>query len=145
MKAKWFVPTIILCGIVGVAVPLLTVSGQPAGESLLPKHSIWKLRYDNTLDGKLENPSETQVRFSVINNRVIGKSLDQTWQAKTQYSGEIAFGKHALVVLRQDNDENNYTCIWSGRFHDKGRRIVGTFHDNHGTSGDFEMIFERED
>jgi hypothetical protein len=126
------------------------VSGQLLADEptklLLPAHAVWVMRYDAKLDGELTGKIEDAVRWSltVRNDRITG-GLDgmKVGDAKDhRVAGEIAAGKPPILVLRQDGP-NGLTCYYTGKLIGEGR-AVGTWFDNRGGSGDFEMIAEKK-
>jgi hypothetical protein len=108
---------------------------------LLPAEGVWVLRYDDKVDGELKAKPSSEVRWrlSVRNDRVAG-SLDGIKPGDPsdhRMSGEVAAGKPPVVSLRQDGPKG-LVCFYAGKLVAPDR-VVGTWYDNRGGSGDFEM------
>ena len=114
----------------------------PLGNS----HAVRVMRYDSKLDGQLKPKSGVvKWRMSIRNNRVTGElaTLPVGSSKQHQLSGEVASGKSPIVTLRQDGP-NNLTCYYTGRLVSEGK-IVGTWYDNRGGEGDFELSVGQAD
>jgi hypothetical protein len=123
---------------------LASVSAAETPMPSLPGDAVWVMQYDDKLDGKTEGKpgSEVRWRLSVRNDRIGGSLADlKVGDAKDhRLAGEIANGKPPIVVLRQDGP-NGLVCYYSGKRIEE-RRIVGTWFDNRGGSGDFDFRVE---
>jgi hypothetical protein len=51
-------------------------------------------------------------------------------------------GKPSIVFLRQDGPKG-LVCFYTGKLSEDGK-ITGTWFDNRGSSGDFEMAVEKK-
>ncbi len=110
----------------------------------LPAEAVWVMRYDSELDGKVTGKPADAVRwaFAVRNDRVSGglAGSKEGDPADHRISGEVAAGKPPIVSLRQDGP-GGLVCYYTGR-RVEAARVVGTWFDNRGKSGDFEMVVE---
>lgn len=136
------------CALVVLALFRLPASAQQPGETLLPKHAVWNYKSDRMLDGKLgADAAGGPYQITVVNNRITMRPTDPDWVNQVLFTGEIVpgiEGKAPAVFLRQDNqDIKGYVSFHSGQLVEKGR-IVGTWFNNRGESGDFELVFEKE-
>lgn len=133
---------------------LLTVASLSAGsrsadepaKPLLPAEAVWVMQYDDKLDGEVHPKPGGEVRWklSVRNDRIAG-SLAGTKDADPanhHLAGEIATGSPPIVSLRQDGPRG-LVCYYTGK-RVAADRIVGTWYDNRGGSGDFEFNIEKK-
>jgi hypothetical protein len=132
-------PTVlfVLCLLIPAAALLLPVRAQDPSKQVLPADATWKHRWDYRLDGELKEPHQTTLELSVRNNHITGRH-----DARGRWAGEIVPGKVPVVMLRQDSDPG-FVVFYCGKLVEKGR-IVGTFYNTAGESGDFEIVLERE-
>ncbi len=111
----------------------------------LPGDSVWVMKYDDKLDGEVKPKpgSDVRWRISVRNDRLSGNLADSKESDPKDHrlSGEVVAGKTPLVHLRQDGP-NGLTCYYTGKL--VNDRIVGTWYDNRGSAGDFEMAVEKK-
>jgi hypothetical protein len=116
----------------------LTAAPTEAAEPLLA-NGVWVMRYDDKLDGKVEGKPESDVRWrlDVSKDKVTG-SLDNG--KGHSLSGEVVDGKPPVLFLRQEGPRG-LVCFYTGKFAEKNR-IFGTWFDNRGGSGDFDMRSE---
>jgi len=132
-----------------IAILPLVVSAVHAGEPakpLLPPHAVWVMRYDGKLDGMVTGKAEDGVRWSLTlrNDRISG-SIDGKRAGDPKdhrIAGEIAPGKPPILMLRQDGP-GGLVCYYTGRVGEDGK-VVGTWFDNRGSAGDFEMVAEQK-
>lgn len=106
--------------------PTLAHAGELDGE--------WVWRLDSKLDGRLA-PSEThEVSLRLEGSKLIGTS------GRNIYSGEIVDGDTTLVVFQEIR--KGYVGVMTGVLAsvDGNWRIVGTWYDTKGNTGDFEMV-----
>lgn len=134
------------CGVLVILVlPKPTVADEPP-KPLLPPHAVWSMRYDSKLDGEVTGKPTDAVRweFTVRNDRVTGglAGLRPGDASDHRMTGEIVAGKPAILSLRQDGPKG-LVCYYTGKQMDDSR-YVGTWFDNRGSSGDFEMIVEKK-
>ncbi len=124
---------------------------RPAGAddppaALLPAEAVWVMRYDDKLDGEVRAKPGGEVRwkFSVRNDRVSGSlaGMKESDPADHRLSGEVVAGKPPIVSLRQDGPKG-LVCYYTGK-RVAADRIVGTWYDNRGSSGDFELTPEKK-
>jgi hypothetical protein len=112
---------------------------------LLPAEAVWSMRYDDKLDGEVTGKPADAVRwmFTVRNDRIAGSlaGLKAGDPSDHRIAGEVVAGKPAIVMLRQDGPRG-LVCYYTGKRVDEGK-IVGTWFDNRGKSGDFEMVIEK--
>jgi hypothetical protein len=104
------------------------------------------MRYDSKLDGKLEDKSHGEVRWRIAlrNNRLTGGLADAKEKDPSDHrlAGELAEGKPPILFMRQDGPKG-LVCYYSGK-RVAENRIAGTWFDNRGNSGDFELALERK-
>jgi hypothetical protein len=104
---------------------------------------VWELRYDFKVDGELKDENETKPRWriAVVNNHITGVQAE-TKEGDTnihRLTGEVVDGETPAVFLRQDGQQpKGYVSFHTGLRVDEGR-IVGTWYDTRGKSGDFEL------
>ena len=119
---------------------------DPVAKPLLPAEAVWVMRYDAELDGKVTGKVEDAVRwaFAVRNDRVSGSLAGLRAGDPTDHrlAGEIAPGSPPITTLRQDGP-GSLVCYYTGKRIEPDR-IVGTWFDNRGKSGDFEMVIEKK-
>jgi hypothetical protein len=113
---------------------------EPPG--LLPPDANWIMHYDSKLDGKLDGHGEVRWKIAVRNNRMSGRLADAKEHEPSGHhlAGEIAAGRPPIVFLRQDGPKG-LVCYYSGR-RSAENQIAGTWFDNRGNSGDFELTIE---
>ncbi len=108
---------------------------------LLPAEAVWVLRYDDKVDGELKAKPGAEVRWrlSVRNDRVAGSlaGLKEGDPSDHRLAGEVVAGRPPVVSLRQDGPKG-LVCYYAGTRAADGR-VAGTWYDNRGGSGDFEM------
>ena len=113
---------------------------------LLPADAEWVMRYDDKLDGEVKDKSGTEVRWklAVRNDRVSGRlaELKESDPADHRIGGEVTAGTPPVVALRQDGPKG-LVCYYAGK-RVAGDRIVGTWYDNRGAAGDFELTIEKK-
>jgi len=123
-----------------------TLVADEAPKPLLPLHAIWSMRYDSKLDGVVTGKLADAVRweFTLRNDRVSGGLAGSKPGDPNDHrmAGEAVPGKPAILSLRQDGPKG-LVCYYTGKQMDDGR-YAGTWFDNRGTSGDFEMIVEKK-
>jgi len=126
-----------------VIVPALA---DDAPKAPLPAEAVWVMRYDAKLDGEVTGKPADAVRwrFAVRNDRVAGNLADHKPgdPADHRIAGEVALGSPPIVMLRQDGPRG-LVCYYTGKRVDEGR-VVGTWFDNRGKSGDFELVIEKK-
>ena len=111
----------------------------------LPEASKWDLTRDYKIDGKLEdnqNIQQTPLTLLVQGNQLSGHYLDRKAGGENNnstFSGEIVTREKSLLILRQEGKKDGtYVVIHTG--HQIGENHYrGTWHDNSGQSGDFEL------
>lgn len=123
-----------------------TCFADDAPQPLLPAEAIWVMRYDAKLDGEVTGKPGDAVRwqFTVRNDRVAGNLADHKPgdPADHRITGEVAPGRPPIVMLRQDGPKG-LVCYYTGKRVEDGR-VVGTWFDNRGKSGDFEMVVDKK-
>jgi hypothetical protein len=123
---------------------MTVVSAQEKSDakSFLGADGEWKERYDVVLDGEVKGETkEFRWKLSVRNLRITGIPAEfKEGDAGTDHrlSGEVVDGEVAVVSLRQDGPKG-YVRFLNGKCSEKGR-IVGTWYDTSGRSGDFEFV-----
>lgn len=140
MRIKSAVLIAILCSTTN------SVSQSPeTPKPLLPQAGIWKMRYDGKVDGELSGKvsDDVQWKFAMRNNHVTGSlvGLKEGDASDHKIAGEVVEGKPAILFLRQDGPKG-LVCFYSGKRLDDGR-FTGTWFDNRGNSGDFELIEQK--
>lgn len=117
-----------------------------APKPLLPAEAVWAMRYDAKLDGEVTGKPGDAVRwqFTVRNDRVAGNLADHKPgdPADHRIAGEVVPGSPPIIMLRQDGPKG-LVCYYTGKRVEEGR-VVGTWFDNRGKSGDFEMVIEKK-
>jgi hypothetical protein len=115
-------------------------------QPLLPAEAVWVMNYDDKIDGELHAKAGNEVRWklSVRNDRITGNLADKKDNDPTNHrlAGEIAAGKPPILTLRQDGPKG-LVCYYTGK-RVAADRIVGTWYDNRGGSGDFEFTVENK-
>jgi len=135
---------VVCIGVLAVGKAFVPARDGPAEKRLLPD-GIWRIRYDRKLDGKLsdDEPIAGRWQFTVINNQITGISAKPEERKLNRSSGEIVPGKPPIVFWRMDSlGVKGYVWFSCGRLVEEGK-IVGTWYDTNGASGDFEFVFER--
>jgi hypothetical protein len=105
---------------------------------------VWKLEVRDRVDGELQGEARSvPLRFRVIRNRVSGHPADDE-PDRARLTGEVVVGKATVVTWRQDNSNiEGYSSFCTGRVVENGK-IVGTWHDTEGQSGDFVLSFQKK-
>jgi hypothetical protein len=103
------------------------------------------MRYDSKLDGENTGKLADAVHWSlsVRNDRISG-GLDgmKAGDAKDhRISGEVVPGKPSIVLLRQDGP-GGLVCYYTGSL--EVGRLTGTWFDNRGGRGDFEVLLDKK-
>ena len=139
------------CVAAAAAVPFLSASGSHADtaqekaqvDDPVPS-GVWKLEVTDRVDGEPKGEARTQsLRLRVIRSRVSGQPADDDAD-RARLAGEVVVGKATVVTWRQDNSNiEGYTQFCTGRVVEKGK-VVGTWHDTEGQSGDFVLTFEKK-
>jgi hypothetical protein len=113
---------------------------------LLPAEAVWVMHYDDKLDGEVKAKPGSEVRWklSARNDRVSGSlaGLKESDPTDHRLAGEVVAGKPPVVALRQDGPKG-LVCYYTGK-RVAPDRIVGTWYDNRGASGDFEFTLEKK-
>jgi hypothetical protein len=129
-----------------ILTPGITCSADEAPQPLLPAEAIWVMRYDDKVDGELHAKPGSEVRWklSVRNDRISGSLADKKETDPTNHhlAGEIVPGNPPILTLRQDGPKG-LVCYYTGK-RIAPERIVGTWYDNRGASGDFEFLVEKK-
>ncbi len=133
-----------------VSSPLLlqsTGAQEPKDTGLLPGNAVWVRRLDTKLDGKLQGEiAAEEWRVIVKNDKLSGHPLEGK-KSRAELSGEVVDGQGdspPVVHWRQDNSNiKGYTQVFSGHRVEVGR-IVGTWYDTDGRSGDFELVLQKK-
>jgi len=104
------------------------------------------MRYDSKLDGEVTGKPADAVRWAltVRNDRISGSLADMKPGDPKDHrvAGEIVAGKPPIMLLRQDGP-NGLVCYYTGR-RVEAEKVVGTWFDNRGSAGDFEMTMEKK-
>jgi hypothetical protein len=112
---------------------------------LIPTESVWVMRYDDKLDGEVKATPGGGVRWklSARNDRLSGSLAGRRDADPTDHrlSGEVVAGQPPIVALRQDGPLGLVAYYTGKRV--AVDRIVGTWYDNRGGSGDFEFTVEK--
>lgn len=105
---------------------------------------VWTLEVRDRVDGELQGEARSlPLRLQVIRNRVSGHPADDE-PDRARLAGEVVVGRATVVTWRQDNSNiEGYSSFCTGRVVGKGK-IVGTWHDTEGQSGDFVLSFEKK-
>lgn len=110
-----------------------------------PASAVWKCEFDRELDGTLNADQSLELLLESANRRLTGRQRTQRDAEnadRSLFAGEIIAGSPPLVTLRQD-DPSGYTAVYTGRLAEGGR-IVGSYADNRGTSGDWSLTLATE-
>ena len=132
--------------VVAAALPIFAVGvlAQDAPKPLLVAEQTWVMHYDMKLDGKLDAASHGKVRWQIVvrNNRVSGMLADAKERGPNDHrlAGEIVAGKPPILFMRQDGPKG-LVCFYSGKRVAEDK-VAGTWFDNRGNSGDFELTIE---
>lgn len=124
-----------------LTVPLLpdpAQSEEPA--TVIPPRTTWNLKLDRTLDGRLDSTDSHLLSLQSANDQLVGTYQDKGPTATGNHSvltGRFIPGSPPLVSLRQD-DALGYTALYTGRLVSEDR-IVGSYVDNRGSSGDWSL------
>jgi hypothetical protein len=112
----------------------------------MPSDAVWVMKYDDKLDGEVNAKLGRDIRWRIAmrNDRVAGclADLKEGDPQDHKLAGEVATGKSPIVHIRQDGP-GGLTCYYTGKFVGADR-VVGTWFDNRGGSGDFEMSVEKK-
>lgn len=123
--------------------PAANARDEVPAEQQVPS-GVWKLEVRDRVDGELRGEARSvPLRLRVIRNRVSGHPADDE-PDRARLAGEVVVGKATVVTWRQDNSNiEGYSSFCTGRVIEKGK-IVGTWHDTEGQSGDFVLSFEKK-
>jgi hypothetical protein len=143
MKTRTVAVLVMACaGILATVIPILLARKGAEAKPLLPDNVVWLIRYDYVLDGVLRGEvSESRWRFEVHDNHITGTPIsDKEGNPEEQHriTGEVVDGRVPLLSLRQAG-LTGYVCFTSGR-RVGAERFAGTWYDNAGWAGDFEMM-----
>ena len=146
---------IFACVLVGLADEPRTGSGLIATKTDLALHSVdtlvpatatWSARWDHTLDGAVVSNSPWELQLDVRNDSITGHvSKDPDGHSSGSiFSGQLIRHKPqapranaAVLVLREDHADG-YFVISTARMV-SAKRFLGTWVDNAGQIGDFEI------
>lgn len=132
--------------LVVLALAAIPLKADEPPRPLLQAEAVWVMRYDAKLDGQVTGKAEDGVRWAlaVRNDRISGSLADHKPGDSTDYriAGEVVSGKPPIVMLRQDGPKG-LVCYYTGQRVEEGR-VVGTWFDNRGKAGDFEMVIEKK-
>jgi hypothetical protein len=101
---------------------------------------VWKLRWDDKVDGALRNPTEQRWKVTFKNNRITGVPLtdkgtvDRAWR----FSGTVTEGAVTVISWVEDGPKGA-SHHFLGHLRKDGR-IVGVYYTNGGESGDLELV-----
>jgi hypothetical protein len=148
MKARLLVCLLAACALSGAAFRQPPAQEKADDKSLLPADAVWELRYDFKVDGELKDVNETKPRWRivVVNNRITGVLADAKEGDTNMHrlTGEVVGGETPVVFLRQDGQKpRGYVGFHTGLRVEEGR-VVGTWYDTRGTSGDFELAIVKK-
>jgi hypothetical protein len=135
--------------LLAVALLLLTqtlvLGGPEEPKPALPVEAVWVMKYDIKLNGELNAKPGGEVRWRISsrNDRLSGSLAEMKPGDPKDHklSGEVVAGKTPLVNIRQDGP-GGLTCFYTGKLVEN--RMVGTWYDNRGGGGDFEMSVEKK-
>lgn len=122
-----------------------TVRSQPARAEAprLPDDARWVLHRDFKIDGKLADAQETHLQLKAKGNQLSGHYVDRKALGvanDTGYTAEIATREKPLIILRGEFKEADSTYVIVHTGHLVGENHYrGTWHDNAGNCGDFEL------
>ena len=121
----------------------VTAQDKTPVEELLPS-GVWKLEVTDRVDGERQGDPRSQLlQLRVIRNRVTGHPADDE-PDRARLAGEVVVGKATVLTWRQDNSNiEGYSQFCTGKVVEKGK-VVGTWHDTEGQSGDFVLTFEKK-
>ena len=126
-----------------VRIPSAISHDEPSAPLL--REAVWSMRYDSKLDGEVTGKPADAVRWAltVRNDRISGSlaGMKPGDPADHRVAGEIVAGKPPIMLLRQDGP-NGLVCYYTGRRVEESK-VIGTWFDNRGSAGDFEMVLER--
>jgi len=132
----------------GYAADVLQVSRVPS-----PVDAKWDLIRDFKIDGKLEETENNMLQLKTQGNRLVGHFLDKKAAGKVNesiFSGEVATREKPLLILRQDGKFHKsfpghelYVAIYTGHLV-AANHYRGTWHDNAGGSGEFELKVSKQ-
>lgn len=119
--------------------------GQPAKVAAprLPEDAKWLLHRDFKIDGKLEDAQETRLHLKGKGNQLSGYYVDKKALGvvnETAYTLEVVTREKPLLILRGEHKdtESTYVIIHAGHLVGENH-YRGTWHDNAGNAGDFEL------
>ena len=129
-----------------VLIQINTATSHDEPSVLLLREAVWSMRYDSKLDGEVTGNPADAVRWAltVRNDRISGSLADMKPGDPKDHrvAGEIVTGKPPILLLRQDGP-NGLVCYYTGRRVEEGK-VIGTWFDNRGSAGDFEMTIEKK-
>jgi hypothetical protein len=132
-------PNLNAIGVILLVLPSAARTENP--KPILPTEAVWSMRYDDKLDGEVTGKPADAVRwsFTVRNDRIAGSlaGLKPGDPSDHRIAGEVVAGKPPIVMLRQDGPRG-LVCYYTGKLVEG--KVVGTWFDNRGKSGDFEMV-----
>jgi len=109
----------------------------------LPEDAKWDLKRDFKIDGKLEDAQDAVLQLKGKGNLLSGHFVDKKALGEdndSAFSGEVVTREKSLLILRQEHKDKDGTYVVIHTGHLVGENHYrGTWHDNAGKSGDFEL------
>jgi hypothetical protein len=114
---------------------------------ILPQAQLdWNLIRDFNIDGKIEEAECTVLQLSAKGNELSGHFADKKALESDNgsiFSGEVVTREKSLLILKQSLSSNGgYVLIHTG-LQVGANHYRGTWHDNGGKSGDFELKLKK--
>jgi hypothetical protein len=128
-----------LC-LIGLVACLLVLAAGAPGRAEELRGGEWQQRYDEGVDGKIKDTvREPTWRVTVQKNKISGTLASTSPDGEHRFEGTVTNGRIPIVRLRHTIVGNTeWERFYVGQF--KDGRIVGTWYQNDGPSGDFEFI-----
>lgn len=137
---------VLLGGVLAIVVPVYLSRTNAEVLPALPTEATWTVRFDTVLDGEIVAQDGKigglTLRLAVHNNRVTGVPLASAQYADHRITGELTPGAMDILFLRQDGPAH-YVSYYTARRVGAGR-FVGTWIDNRGGGGDFDLVQEQQ-
>src|SRR2546423_614741 len=134
---------VLLCCLLFAAGRPLRAREEPKTPQSADAGVVWELKYDRELNGRLDGDTRGgDLKLTAKKNVITAAPSGGDLTRGDKWSGLFIVGRVTLIQLREDG-LNGYARVLSGKQVNHGP-FLGTWHDNDGGSGDFELTLKKK-